>query len=158
MHATKNDLKLKSRKAVCGTLNQILAHLFDLYSQTKQAHWTVRGKAFIMLHELFDKLAGTVEEQLDPLAERIAQLGGSPKGTVRQAAEASALPEFPADPGEDFAFVEALIVRFAAAANAVRKAIDTTDDEGDTISADLLTGMGAELDKALWFLEAHHRG
>ncbi len=157
MHATRNDIKPKAREAVCGTLNQLLADLFDLYSQTKQAHWTVRGKAFIMLHELFDKLAGTVEEQLDPLAERIASLGGTPKGTVRQAAAASALPEFPADPGDDFAFAEALIVRFAAAANAVRKGIDTTDGEGDAVSADMLTGMAAELDKALWFLEAHNR-
>ena len=158
MNATRNDIKPKARKAVCGILNQLLADLFDLYSQANQAHWTVRGRAFFQLHKLFDELAETVEGQLDPLAERISQLGGTPKGTVRQSAGASSLPEFPADPGDDFAFVEALIARFAAAANAVRKAIDTTDGEGDAVSADLLTGMAAELDKALWFLEAHNRG
>lgn len=157
MNPTRIDLKLTNRTAVCETLNAILATLFDLYSQTKQAHWTVRGSNFYTLHKLFDDLAGTVEGQLDPLAERIAALGGTPHGTVRQAAKGSALSEFPAQPGKDLQFVDLLIERFALAANSVRQAIDSTTAAGDAVSADLLTGMAAELDKSLWFLEAHDR-
>ncbi|HEU0293617.1 MAG TPA: ferritin-like domain-containing protein [Anaerolineales bacterium] len=33
-------------------LNQELADMSDLYSQTKQAHWNVKGEQFIALHNL----------------------------------------------------------------------------------------------------------
>lgn len=155
MNATRNDLGLKSRMEVCDILNLILADLFDLYSQTKQAHWTVRGKHFYSLHKLFDDLAGVVDGQLDPLAERITALGGTPQGTIRQASTVSRLPEYPSKLNDDLSHVSELIIRWAQAANTVRKAIDTTTSEGDAVTADLLTGMAADLDKGLWFLEAH---
>jgi starvation-inducible DNA-binding protein len=155
MHTTKNSLAAPTREKVTAILNQLLADLSDLYSQTKQAHWNVRGKHFISLHKLFDELADVVEDQIDPLAERVTALGGTANGTVRQAAKASSLPEFPTDLKDDMAFVAALVERFGYTANAVRKGIDDTTGLGDAVSADLLTGMTAELDKALWFLEAH---
>ena len=38
-------------------LNQQFADMFDLYSQTKQAHWNVKGEEFFQLHKLYDELA-----------------------------------------------------------------------------------------------------
>jgi starvation-inducible DNA-binding protein len=43
----------------------------------------------------------------------------------------------------------------AAFGKAVRSAIDDTDELGDKDTADLFTGISRELDKYLWFLEAH---
>ena len=57
MHSTKNSLSKATRTKVNELLNQSLADLSDLYSQTKQAHWNVRGPSFIALHKLFDDLA-----------------------------------------------------------------------------------------------------
>jgi starvation-inducible DNA-binding protein len=157
MFNTKNNLPAATRKKVSAILNQGLADLSDLYSQTKQAHWNVRGPSFYTQHKLFDDLAASVEAHIDDTAERITALGGLAQGTVRQSAAASALPEFPdAQPGE-FSYVAALVERFAAAAKSVRKAIDTTDALGDADSADLLTAVSRDLDKALWMLEAHSR-
>ncbi|HUG12145.1 MAG TPA: DNA starvation/stationary phase protection protein Dps [Opitutaceae bacterium] len=157
MFNSKNDLPAASRKRVSAILNQTLADLSDLYSQTKQAHWNVRGPSFYSLHKLFDDLAASVEAHLDDTAERITALGALAQGTVRQAAAASALPEFPdAQPGE-FSYVAALVERYSAAAKSVRKAIDATDALGDADTADLLTGVSRDLDKALWMLEAHSR-
>lgn len=156
MHDTKNSLPPATRQKVETILNQLLADLSDLYSQTKQAHWNVRGKWFIMLHKLFDDLAEEVLELIDPLAERITALGGTAQGTARQAAKNSALPEFPTEQKDDHSFVAALVERFATTANAARKAIDQAEDLGDRVTADLLNGVTEELDKGLWFLEAHN--
>ncbi|QEL14133.1 DNA starvation/stationary phase protection protein Dps [Limnoglobus roseus] len=155
MHPTKNSLSAATREKVAGILNQVLANLTDLYSQTKQAHWNVRGPRFIMLHELFDKLADTVEDEIDPVAERITALGGVAKGTIRLAAANSKLPEFPADLKDENAYVTGLVERYSQTANDVRKSIDEIDGLGDTGSADLITGTVRELDQALWFLESH---
>jgi starvation-inducible DNA-binding protein len=156
-HSTKNSLSKATRTKVNELLNQSLADLSDLYSQTKQAHWNVRGPSFIALHKLFDDLADAVEEHIDPVAERITALGGEAEGTVRMAAKASALPEFPGKLGSDLAFVDALIERFAKVANSVRAQVDDTAKLGDTGSSDLLTGVSRALDQALWMLEAHRR-
>jgi starvation-inducible DNA-binding protein len=154
--STRIDLSPTARQSVCELLNATLAELFDLYSQTKQAHWTVRGPNFWSLHGLFDDMAAAVEEPIDDVAERIAQLGGYPRGTARMCAATSSLPEFP-EKFDDLPHVTALAERFGAAANLVRKRIDQSDELGDADTADLLTGISRMLDKQLWFLEAHTR-
>ena len=156
LHKTVIGLKPKVRADVAKILNVLLADLADLYSQTKQAHWNVRGPHFITLHLLFDKQAEVVFANIDPLAERISAIGGSPNGTVRAAAKHSHLKEFPTEGKNGMGYLEALIVRFGETGNAFRDAVDKTADLGDMASSDLLTGMLRELDQALWFLEAHH--
>jgi starvation-inducible DNA-binding protein len=157
MFDTKNNLPTGTRQKVAKLLNQLLADITDLYSQTKQAHWNVRGHLFISLHKLFDELASTVEEHIDPLAERITTIGGVANGTVREAASASRLAEFPTAKHGEMDYVKALVERYGQTANAVRKGIADTGDWGDADSADLLTQISRDLDKSLWFLEAHLR-
>jgi starvation-inducible DNA-binding protein len=89
------DLSVTVRNTVVELLNASLADLNDLKSQTKYAHWNVKGPSFYSLHLLFDQLAGGFDEQIDTIAERIAALGGVAHGTVRQAAKNSSLQEFP---------------------------------------------------------------
>ena len=38
---------------------------------------------------------------------------------------------------------------------ALREGIDKTDEEGDMVTSDLLTAIVRDLDKGLYFLEAH---
>jgi starvation-inducible DNA-binding protein len=154
LHATANTLPPRTRARMVEVLNQALADLSDLASQAKHAHWNVRGQQFFALHRLYDELAALAAAHLDELAERATALGGTACGTVRLAAAASTLPEWPARlEGED-QFTQALTERFAAAANAVRAAIDTATQFGDAATADLLTEISRGLDKGLWLLEA----
>jgi starvation-inducible DNA-binding protein len=155
-HTTAINLPAAARASLVTLLNQQLANISDLYSQTKQAHWNVRGQEFYQLHKMFDDLAEPLDEHIDIIAERAVTLGGLALGTTRSAAAASELPEFPLQPG-GLEYARELAQRFAKAANSVRTAIDTADDLGDADTADLFTALSRELDKSVYFLEAHFR-
>jgi len=155
---TRIDLPQESREQMIALLNQQLADTFDLHSQTKQAHWNVKGAHFFALHELFDKLAGELLGYTDLIAERATALGGAAQGTARMAAAGSKLPEYPAGLVDSLPAVEALAVRFANLAGSTRLAIDAANQRGDLDTSDLFTEVSRGLDKALWFLEAHLRG
>jgi starvation-inducible DNA-binding protein len=154
MYNTKNDLEFEKREPIIALLNQQLADTFDLYSQTKQAHWNVKGLQFFQLHELFDKLAVEVLAYVDTIAERATALGGTAQGTARMSAEASRLPEYPDIVGSRES-VQTLADRYANLAASSRAAIDTASEFGDADTADLFTEVSRGLDKSLWFLEAH---
>ena len=155
MHATKNDLSQETRESMISLLNQQLADTFDLYSQTKQAHWNVKGAQFIQLHELFDKLATEVLDYVDLIAERVTSLGGTALGTVRMSSEASRMTEFPSEALGSMESVATLSDRYAHLAATSRAAIDTATEHSDADTADLFTEVSRGLDKSLWFLEAH---
>jgi starvation-inducible DNA-binding protein len=155
MFLTKNDLAPDVRGKAITLLNQQLADTTDLYSQTKQAHWNVKGMHFYQLHELFDTLAEAVEEYVDLIAERATALGGTALGTVRMSTTASRLPEYPLDAVDGRQHVEALTTRFAAVAKTSRAAIDAAASFGDADTADVFTEVSRGLDKHLWFLESH---
>jgi starvation-inducible DNA-binding protein len=156
--STRNDLPAEAREQLVTLLNHQLADTFDLYGQTKQAHWNVKGMHFYQFHELFDELAEAVEGYVDLIAERATALGGAAKGTVRMSAAASRLPEYPADAVDGRQHVGALAERYAALAKTTRAAIDTSAGLGDADTADLFTEVSRGLDKQLWFLESHLQG
>jgi starvation-inducible DNA-binding protein len=151
---TRNDIPIKQREAIDKMLNERLSDLNDLRSQTKHAHWNVKGHHFFSLHFAFDKFAATLTEYIDTVAERITALGGVAHGTVRMAATGTTLDEFPADTFEGVAVARVLADRYAAAANAVREGIALADEHKDAGTADMLTDVVRDLDQYLWFLEA----
>jgi starvation-inducible DNA-binding protein len=155
MYKTKNDLSKKTREGVVTELNARLADSVDLMMQAKQAHWNVKGPQFIALHELFDKVVESSEEWIDDIAERAVTLGGTAYGTIRVAAKQSTLKEYPLDISAGADHVEALSTALAAYGKEIRAAIDATDKMGDADTADLFTSISRDVDKYLWFVEAH---
>lgn len=152
--ATSIDIPEGTRTRMTDLLNQHLANSFDLLSQTKQAHWNVKGEHFYQLHLLFDQAAEALEDQVDQIAERATALGGIAMGTARMAASNSEIPEFPnVIAGTEC--VSALVERWAKQAASTRRAIDRATEAGDQGTADLFIEIVRELDKYLWFFEAH---
>ena len=155
LHNTKIDIEKGTREKIIGILNQRLADASDLKSQAKQAHWNVKGIHIFQLHELFDQVATAVEGHMDLIAERATALGGTAMGTVRVAAQNSSLSEYPLEITDGTAHVDALSTALADFGNVVRRNIDETADLGDADTADLFTEISREIDKLLWFVEAH---
>jgi len=136
-------------------LNARLADAIDLHLQAKQAHWNVKGPQFISLHELFDKVAEAAEDGADLLAERLVALGGRAEGTVQTVASRTSLRAYKATLSNGADHVTAVSDAIASVGRGVREAMDTADRAGDTGTADLFTELSRDLDKLLWFVEAH---
>jgi starvation-inducible DNA-binding protein len=155
LHETRIDIPTEARGKLVEVLNHQLADSLDLYAQAKYAHWNVKGSDFIQLHELFDSVAAHLLEFTDLIAERATALGGTAAGTVRMAAAASTLSEFPTKRIEGMEAVDALAEQVASYAATTRRAIQESEKLGDLSTSDLFTEVSRQADKDLWFLEAH---
>ena len=155
MNPTKNDIPAEKRIALAQLLNERLADLIDLQLQAKQAHWNVKGPTFIALHELFDTVSEETEEFVDTVAERIVALGGIAEGTIGAVGKRTKLPAYPVNITSGRDHVEALSTSLAAVGKSIRAAIDRATELGDADTADLFTGISRDIDKKLWFVEAH---
>ena len=155
LFSTRIDLPQDSRVKLVALLNARLADTLDVNTQTKFAHWNVKGNDFYQLHLLFDQIAEHLEDQVDLIAERITSLGGRAHGTLRQAAQASSIEEYDTSVVKGSDHVRTLSDRIGALANSVRESIDRAEELGDAGTADLFTQIVRELDKDLYFLESH---
>ena len=142
-------------QSVTAVLNQALATTLDLKLQTKQAHWNVTGENFIALHELFDQVATAVEGYADQLAERSVQLGSKANGLVTDISRVSQLATFPSGINDGSKYVKVIASALRKTADQARDGIDTADDLGDKVSADIFTQVAGGLDKWRWFVESH---
>ena len=154
-YSTTIDISADRRANLVALLNQTLADTLDLKTQVKQAHWNVKGMQFIALHEMFDGFATILEGYVDMVAERVTALGGVAMGTARIAARDSSLSEYDLNAVSGEAHVRALAQQYSHYAAAVRAAISTAEANDDADTADLYTEISRQIDKDLWFLEAH---
>ena len=152
---TRIDIEPDVRAQVIELCNQQLADATDLFTQTKQAHWNVKGMDFFQLHELFDTLAKVPRKQADNIAERATALGGMALGTVRMAAQNSTLPEYPTETVEGREVVDLMVERWSAYAASTRAAIRRCQELDEPSTEDLFTELSREIDESLYFLEAH---
>ncbi len=149
------NIPAEIRLYVMMLLQHTLVCTVDLRSQVKQACWNVKGHDFGPLHSLFATMANKLDAYTDMVAERLVTLGGVARGTTRTVALQSTLPEYPDALTEGAAHVRALAERFASYATALRDNITHTADVEDAGSAAVYTEISREVDKQLWFLEAH---
>lgn len=154
-HETKNDLKSNAKSVSIELLNARVADCIDLALLTKQAHWNLKGRQFIGVHEMLDGFRTQIDEFVDTMAERVVQLGATALGTTQTTASATTLPPYPTDIYVVPDHLLALIERYGIAANSIRKSIDEADEAGDADTADIFTEISRGLDKDLWLLEAH---
>ena len=151
MKSPDTGIKSNTKSAMIELLNARLADAIDLALITKQAHWNLKGPTFIAVHEFLDQ----VDEHVDIIAERVAQLDGIALGTIQTVAKATTLPAYPTNIRKVEDHLKALVDHFGAVSKSAREAIDTADEAGDADTADIFTAYSRTLDKNLWFLKSH---
>lgn len=154
LYKSPSHLPEASRVKVAQELNARLADGLDLHSQIKVAHWNIKGPQFAALHPLFETFAVGLAAHNDALAERAVTLGARAYGTARHVAQSSRLPEYPQETTRDLEHVRLLAERIEKYLEGVRESRRAAEQEGDTDTVDLLTGIVTEFEKHAWFLRA----
>lgn len=145
-----------SRRQSCTLLNEVLADSTILYSLYKKHHWLVAGPTFYQLHLLFDKHAAEQLVLIDDLAERVQMLGGIAVSDPRHVAELTNIVRPPNGAEEVPAMLSRLVGAHEIIIGETRKAIDVTEQNGDSGSNDLLMGDVLRTNEMqMWFVSAH---
>lgn len=150
---THNTMPEELRMRSVNMLQPLLADLVDLSTQIKQAHWNVKGGSFMPVHKLMDDIHEEAEEWGDTVAERISQLGFQAMGTARMAVTASRLPELELGTFDDMEILAAIAERLGTVADCVRHCAGELGE--DLTTQNMILTLSEEMDKQLWFVEAH---
>ena len=147
-----SELNQKVRTQMVDLLNANLANAIALRLAVKQAHWNIKGRGYIGVHELLDEVSARLGLGADTMAERVAILGGFAKGTLEVVSKDATLEAYPVEESDIGKHIEALKQRFMAVGGDLRKAIDEADEAGDADTADLFTEVSRAIDKDAWFI------
>ncbi|WP_423923413.1 Dps family protein [Frigoribacterium sp. 2-23] len=135
-------------------LSPIVTDLTALSVNGKQAHWHVRGLAFIAVHELIDVVVDHAREWADLAAERVVALGLPVDGRIETVAAQTSTPTIAPGFRQIDETIAALVAQIDAALVPVRTAIDELG-ELDAASQDVAIEIARGLEKDRWFLAAH---
>lgn len=150
-----DKLSIDTREQVVNLLNKRVVELIDLTLATKQAHWTVKGRGYIGVHEMLDEVTERLRESADLLAERTMIIGGYVNGTVGAVAENSGMEAYPVNINRVEDHIRALTKRFADVGGRIRESIDQAAEAGDEDTADIFTEVSRQIDKDAWFIGAN---
>jgi len=143
------------RQRVVAILNTLLADEFLLYTKTRNFHWNVTGPQFNDLHKFFEAQYEALDDTIDEVAERARALGGRAHGTLAESRTGARLGEKPGavPPARDM--LATLLADHEALIRSLREDITTVNDRHrDVGTADFLTGLLEQHEKAAWMLRS----
>lgn len=151
MSTTIAPASSSSRVDAAAALQRLLPELVALTLFAKQAHWNVKGPAFLPLHDLTEELAADTRRWADRVAERSTALGFSVDarpGTV--AVVAGEFPEGWVWDREVIAELGTLVMDVARTARANLERVGSDDPVAEDIHIEVLEG----LEKYAWLLRS----
>lgn len=144
----------ETASGVAQYLTPVVVDLVALAVNGKQAHWHVRGRNFIAVHELIDVVVDHAREFADLAAERVIALGLPLDARIETVAKKNTLPPMADGFLQSDDVIATLVGAFDAALATVRKAVEGLE-EIDPNSQDVATEIERGLTKDRWFLVAH---
>ncbi|MBL8219266.1 MAG: DNA starvation/stationary phase protection protein [Bryobacterales bacterium] len=149
-------LEADATSAIVEILSKILADQHILYVKSRNFHWNVTGPNFSQLHKLYEDQYNQLAEAIDSTAERIRMLGAPAPGSMADFLAHARLSEHRGHSPRAGEMTAILLADHEAIIRNLREDIDTVNDDlGDAGTADFLTGLIQDHEKAAWFLRAH---
>lgn len=131
-----------------------LASLLDLSLTLKHVHWNVHGQGFIAVHRMLDPQVDSVRNMADETAERIATLGGAPRGTPQAIVDQRTWKDYGLDKATVADHLKELDKVYSGVIQDHRKAQEASSSI-DPVTEDMLLGHLRDLELYQWFIRAH---
>jgi starvation-inducible DNA-binding protein len=160
VHPAAFELKVGADKSgdLLSALNQSLAHVIDLRSRVKQAHWSARGSSFYTLHKMFADFSTELDAIADEISGRVLALGGTPDWTPATIAKISKLPPFPAYKEGATEYLGALVGSYQGVSKQLPAVMTIAARGGDHATASVITACAKLIDEQSSFVAAHLPG
>jgi starvation-inducible DNA-binding protein len=142
------------RKPVTDDLQATVVELLELFHDSKQSHWNLRGPLYLPLHEKLQENADEYRKYADILAERVLQVGNPIDGRTSVVAATANLGEFPGGYLTDKQVLILMTERITTVAKRVRQRIDHLS-KIDEVTSNQLQELSYELDKHVWQFRVH---
>lgn len=137
-------------------VNHLIANQNVLFVKLHQFHWYLQGPEFFTLHGKFNELYNEANEYYDAFGERLIAMGEKPYSTLAEYLEHAFISEELYEErlsSEDM--VGILVDDYRVIRDVTVKAIHLAAKEEDDVTADMLTGYKASLNKNVWMLQAY---
>lgn len=142
------------RKLITDDLQATVVELLELFHDSKQSHWNLRGPLYLPLHEKLQENADDYRKYADLLAERILQVGSPVDGRTGVVASTANLGEFPGGYLSDKQMLILMTERITTVAKRVRQRIEHLS-KVDEVTSNKLQDLSYELDKHVWQFRVH---
>ena len=141
-------------------LAKLLADFQIYYTNLRNLHWNVKGHSFFIMHAKYEEMYNSAAEQVDAIAERILQLGGTPESKFSEYLKIATIKELgKVECGKEA--MELILGYFKNLIAQERALIALAGEANDDVTADLMTGYIAAQEKTVWmllaFAEHHHK-
>ncbi len=142
------------RKPVTDDLQATVVELLELFHDSKQCHWNLRGPLYLPLHEKLQENADEYRKYADILAERVLQVGNPIDGRTGVVAATANLGEFPGGYLSDKQVLILMTERITTVAKRVRQRIEHMS-KVDEVTSNQLQELSYVLDKHVWQFRVH---
>ncbi|TPG72480.1 DNA starvation/stationary phase protection protein [Hymenobacter nivis] len=142
------------RQPVTDDLQATVAELLELFHDSKQCHWNLRGPLYLPLHEKLQENADEYRKYADILAERVLQVGHPIDGRTAVVAATANLGDMPGGYLTDKQVLILMTERITTVAKRVRQRIDH-QSKIDEVTSNQLQELSYALDKQVWQFRVH---
>lgn len=132
-------------------LKRLLASWAVFYQKTHTFHWDVTGDNFLSFHKHLKKLYEDSVEHCDEIAERLRQIGVKTELTLNGASADSVVEDSNSQSNVN-AIAQDLITAIAQLTALQTEVYNEADEQGDFVTADLMTQLSKWCDFNSWFL------
>ncbi|ETD25748.1 Dps family protein [Helicobacter canis] len=144
----------KKADKVVENLRKLQADSIVLYMKVHNFHWNVRGSDFPQAHKALEEIYEKFADMFDDLAERIIQLDGTPVVTLAEAVKISKVKEETKTNFTSKEILKEVLKIYNHLHEDFESLAKLADKDDDRVTASYCDDKLAELEKAIWMVNA----
>lgn len=132
-------------------LRRLLSSWVVFYQKAHTYHWDVKGDSFLSFHKHLKKIYEECVEHCDQIAERMRQIGELTRITLNGASADSSVEDSNGETSVN-GISQDLITGIAQLTSLQTEIYNEADEQGDYVTADLMTQLSKWCEFNSWFL------